>query len=298
MERQIAILGILAMLAYIALRPKSANASEQVYDSVADQSTGVDVYVPGYGTYSDNGTFTPDTGSTDIWHGGNNPTYFPDFPTVEDEINWQDWDDEFEDYLDSEDDSEARGIPDGAQTITTGSIDPVATNYLFNAMMNPNMQAFLAMIRYSENKAAASDEIRYRTLYGMKTFDSFADHPSFLGWPGVPLPDRYCIAAGFSPGCKTTAAGAYQMLSNTWREAKQTLRLPDFSPDSQDAAAVLLIRRAGAMPDVLAGRFESAIRKTARTWASLPGAGYSQPENSITQLRQIYASAGGQFATV
>lgn len=160
-------------------------------------------------------------------------------------------------------------------------------------MANDNLWAMLATIRYAEGTAGADG---YGTLFGYGTFTDFSDHPANLGWKGVALPDAQCRAAGFSPGCVTTAAGAYQIVKPTWNTVANRLRLPDFSPESQDIAAIELIREKGAIPDVLAGRFNSAISKIRRVWASLPGAGYEQPERSLTALQNVYVQNGGGFA--
>lgn len=95
-------------------------------------------------------------------------------------------------------------------------------------------------------------------------------------------------------GITSTAAGAYQFLYKTWIGLQHDLKLPDFSPPSQNKAAIELIRRRGALPDVLAGRFTQAIYKCRKEWASFPGAGYGQGERSIQSLAQVYVKAGGK----
>ena len=67
-------------------------------------------------------------------------------------------------------------------------------------------------------------------------------------------------------------------------------------PASQDAAAIELIREAGALGDVRAGRFDEAVAKVRGIWASLPGAGYAQPEKSLESLRLAFLNAGGSLA--
>ena len=57
-----------------------------------------------------------------------------------------------------------------------------------------------------------------------------------------------------------------------------------------------LITDAGALPDVQAGRFDAAVSKVRRIWASLPGAGYDQPEQPLAALRLAYVNAGGTLA--
>ena len=52
---------------------------------------------------------------------------------------------------------------------------------------------------------------------------------------------------------KSTAAGAYQFINDTWNGAASALGLGDFSPRSQDMAAVWLLQKNGSLADVMAG---------------------------------------------
>lgn len=158
-----------------------------------------------------------------------------------------------------------------------------------------NVAAFLTMIRVSEGTAPKYDP--YAVVYAYAfTITDFSNHPALLGWRGVPLSDNMCRLAGQEPGCVSTAAGAYQITRTTWNKLRQSISLPDFSPASQDAAAVELIRQNGALAAVEAGRFDAAVSKVRRIWASLPGAGYGQEENSLASLQAVYQQAGGTFA--
>ena len=141
-----------------------------------------------------------------------------------------------------------------------------------------NLNAFLRVIRAGEGTA---DQQGYSRHYGGSQFVGFFDHPN------------KAITAG---PYTSTAAGAYQFLSSTWAECKSALDLKDFSPGSQDLAAVFLIRRRGALPDVLTGRLEQAIAKCAKEWASLPGSPYGQPQRTFAQARATYLEAGGLLA--
>lgn len=159
-----------------------------------------------------------------------------------------------------------------------------------------NLRAFLDAIAFAEGTAREADN-GYRTMFGYRTFDSYADHPR----QAVQFTDR--------AGRKlwTSAAGRYQFMAvsplpngkstkvDTWDRLRADLRLPDFSPASQDAAAKELIRQRGALNDVYAGRFDDAVRKVAPVWASLPGANHNQPERSLAALRTAYRDAGGTF---
>jgi lysozyme len=160
-----------------------------------------------------------------------------------------------------------------------------------------NVTAFLAAIAQAEGTEGRGDA--YRVCYAYKhTIKSFADHPAVTGeWNGERLPDAMCKGAGLSPGCVSTAAGRYQMIKPTWVSVKRSMRLPDFSPESQDLACIELIRQAGALADVKAGRFEQAVYKVRKIWASLPGANYAgQGMRSISSLTAWYQQNGGTLA--
>lgn len=143
-----------------------------------------------------------------------------------------------------------------------------------------NERAFLDMIAYAEGTGGPDG---YRMMFGGGLFDSFSDHPRIY--------HQFTDRAGRE--LVTSAAGRYQFLARTWDKLQRTLDLPDFGPASQDSAALELIRGAGALRDVQAGRIEVAIRKVAPIWASLPGAGYAQPERSMSSLLAAYAAYGG-----
>lgn len=151
-----------------------------------------------------------------------------------------------------------------------------------------NVQAFLKLIRWAEGTDLRSNP--YAVTYGYDhTIENFADHPAITGeWTGNQLPDSYCKAVGLSTGCKSTAAGAYQFLKPTWEGLKSKLNLPDFSPKSQDLAAIELINEKGAIQDIVAGQIQTALKKVSKVWASIAGAGYGQPERSMTALLDKY----------
>lgn len=140
---------------------------------------------------------------------------------------------------------------------------------------NKNVQAFLKVIRSGEG---TSDANGYRRIFGGQLFNNYADHP------------RITVKKS---GYNSSAAGAYQFIISTWDETKAMMGLKDFSPASQDLAALGRIAARGALDDVRAGRFELAIKKCAREWASLPGSPYGQPVISMDKARQVYLAAGG-----
>lgn len=148
-------------------------------------------------------------------------------------------------------------------------------------LQNKNIQAFLKVIRFSEGTDGPDG---YRTMFGgtrkkHRLFDNdFKDHPR--------IPQR---AAGLT----STAAGAYQFLSTTWDELAHKLDLKDFSPDNQDYACCQLISDNNALNDVWNGKFDVAIQKLNKVWASFPGSPYGQPTHTLTELSIEYIKQGG-----
>jgi muramidase (phage lysozyme) len=146
-----------------------------------------------------------------------------------------------------------------------------------------NVVAFLDMIAHAEGVERFSEHGGYDVLVGGKTFTSYTEHPRKPVW----LP-KYRI--------NSTAAGRYQFLWKTWNSLRNRLRLPDFGPASQDRAAIELLRETGALADIKKGWISSAVRKSRKTWASLPDAGYGQREVPLESLLAVYQKAGGQIA--
>jgi len=148
-----------------------------------------------------------------------------------------------------------------------------------------NIRAFLDMIAYAEVGTTGPEG--YSILYGGGRFDSFADHPRRV--IGATLGGRVIYSS---------AAGRYQIMQKTWDWVRPKLGLPDFSPASQDAAAIWLLKYRGALEHVKAGRFEQAVNAVRNEWASMPASPYGQPTKKLAQLQQVYAAAGGAFGTM
>jgi len=155
--------------------------------------------------------------------------------------------------------------------------------------ISKNLRAFLDMLAWSEGTSTSkyTRDRGYDIVVGgidsPNTFSSYASHPAVL-------------VTVNSKGLKSTAAGRYQLLHRYWLAYRDLLKLPDFSPASQDAIAIQQIKERRALADIEAGRIESAIGKCANIWASLPGAGYGQREHKIADLLAAYAKAGGDLA--
>lgn len=153
-----------------------------------------------------------------------------------------------------------------------------------------NVAAFLVTLRTAEGTMTQDDE-GYRALFGWrpgngKTFDSYATHPRQFF--------NYTDLAGNAK--RTSAAGAYQITATTFDALVSKYGYSDFTPATQDAMALQLINEKGALGDVQAGRFEVALNKVRKIWASLPGAGADQPERNLAYVKSAYESAGGTYA--
>jgi muramidase (phage lysozyme) len=145
------------------------------------------------------------------------------------------------------------------------------------------MRTFLRCLRDYEGQEEADDAKRYNLLNtalpGQKErrFSGFDTHP----WSKI---DK-------SQWPNSTAAGAYQILANTWKERvfgldsknsfnerQQDLFLgksePSFTPAIQDRVAVAVIARVNTNPlaDIRNGKHEDTVKKLGSTWSSLPGA--------------------------
>lgn len=140
---------------------------------------------------------------------------------------------------------------------------------------NPDQRlaAFLAMIRQFES----SDD--YSVIFGGQHFSDFSQHPRIRVYFTDPRTGRQNWS---------DAAGAYQFISTTWAILAARLGLTDFSPESQDAAAVELLREVGALASLNAGDFKSAVARASTQWASLPG-------STAMQNPQTYQAALDTF---
>jgi muramidase (phage lysozyme) len=156
-------------------------------------------------------------------------------------------------------------------------------------LTHPNVRAFLTVIRACEGTSGPDG---YRMLFGGSLFHAWRDHPRVRFYEKK---DEF-IRNGRRD--YTTAAGAYQITESTWNDFTAAKGPRDFTPASQDECAWWLIGRAGAQEDVLAGRLETAIKRCAPVWASLPGAPYGQPTKTYFYARSIYNAALAEKWTV
>lgn len=154
-----------------------------------------------------------------------------------------------------------------------------------------NIQAWLDLIAACEGTNTPDG---YRALFGYhpiyrptRLFDNgFRQHPNI----------RFQFTQTDGTINYTTAAGRYQFIFKTWLGVSTKLALPDFSPLSQDLAAIELTTERDALIDVQLGDIQTAIDKCAAEWASLPSSKYPQPKRTIEFARNAFTQAGGMLA--
>jgi len=145
-----------------------------------------------------------------------------------------------------------------------------AAKYI-QALKNPNVRAILDTI-------GAAEGAKYNTLYGGGTFAGYSKHPNqkITRW-----------------GITSTAAGKYQFLFRTWSEVSKILGLKDFSPNSQDIAAVYLLDRRKSLDRIMRGDIAGALDRLSYEWASLPPARYNQNTRTKKWILDKFKSFGG-----
>jgi muramidase (phage lysozyme) len=137
---------------------------------------------------------------------------------------------------------------------------------------NPNVTRFLDFLA----KAEGAD---WDTIVGGSKFSDFSQHPNVVGLRTKEGP--------------STAAGRYQITGTTYRDVAPKIGVTDFSQESQNKIAIELIRRKGALEDVLSGNYEPAIQKLGSVWASLPSSPYKQPKRDWNFVKaNLMASTG------
>ena len=117
----------------------------------------------------------------------------------------------------------------------------------------------------------------YKTLFGFEQFSDYSRHP-----------DRVVRKGGYA----SAAAGRYQFMPGTFNRLAKKLGLKDFSPQSQDRAALELAKELGITPEVLRreGMSPKVSALLGRQWASFPGKtiGLDQPTKKLKEIQKAY----------
>ncbi|WP_174634519.1 glycoside hydrolase family 104 protein [Yersinia thracica] len=179
----------------------------------------------------------------------------------------------------SADDAKAMSNPDaiGRQNWAKnnpGVPYPSDSSDLNNLVDDPNVRQYLEVLSKAEGTASYANS-GYNTMFGGDQFYDNSDHPRQL--------KDFTQTDGTKN--KTSAAGRYQFTSSSWDDAAKALNLTDFSPRSQDLAALFLIQRAGQLENVTNGNFADATSGLGGVWASLPSSNYAQPKRSWEEIQ-------------
>jgi muramidase (phage lysozyme) len=115
-----------------------------------------------------------------------------------------------------------------------------------------NVTAMLDLVAWAEGT-----DSNYNRIYTGAEFTDYSKHP-----------DRVMCSAGLC----SAAAGRYQFMPQTWATVKAKLNLPDFSPASQDKAAIQLMKDAGCYGAAVRGDVADFADRCWTQWASFQGA--------------------------
>jgi lysozyme len=126
-------------------------------------------------------------------------------------------------------------------------------------------------IKYAEH-GRTDDGVGFLLYGGIKSFTDTSKHPNraMKAW-----------------GRTSTAAGAYQILYGSWKEAREKGIVLDFSPNAQDRFTPWKLTTRHAISFVRTGDIDKAIPLLLRSeWTSMPGA--SQSKISMAEAHGVF----------
>jgi len=145
----------------------------------------------------------------------------------------------------------------------------------------PAIQNALRVLRFAEGTERGGPD-SYRVMFGGGLAPDLKRHP-----------DKVIKGGKYS----SAAAGAYQFMPPTWEAQAKALGLPDFGQQSQDLAAVRLMRNRlmpiGGLSVLEKEGFSPRVSAAlAPEWASLPTESgesyYGQPVKSLSELQKVF----------
>lgn len=152
-----------------------------------------------------------------------------------------------------------------SSTVSNGQLATLSTTGI-------NLKALREAISWAEGTwNSDTNSINYNTQFGGGQFDGSKGHPSQVI---------------HRPGVSSSAAGGFQFMPSTWKEANQGKNVP-MTAANQDAAADFLIKRRGID---LSKPLEGQVGKLAGEWASIPT---SMGTSYYNMDGKPYATAGG-----
>ena len=150
---------------------------------------------------------------------------------------------------------------------------------------SPEQRAMLDAISFAEGTRDQPNG-GYKTLFGFGQFDDYSKHP-----------DKVVRSGGYA----SAAAGRYQFMPDTFNRLAKKLGLKDFSPQSQDKAALELAKELGITQNILKneGISPRVSALLGRQWASFPGKsiGLDQPTKKLNSIQTAYKKSLGSPQT-
>jgi lysozyme len=153
----------------------------------------------------------------------------------------------------------------------------------------PAIQNALRVIRFAEGTERGGPD-SYRVMFGGGLAPDLKRHP-----------DKVIKGGKYS----SAAAGAYQFMPPTWEAQAKALGLSDFGQQSQDLAAVRLMRNRlmpiGGLSVLEKEGFSPRVSAAlAPEWASLPTekgvSYYGQPVKKLSDLQKVYSQSSNNQA--
>ena len=143
----------------------------------------------------------------------------------------------------------------------------------------------MPVVRAMLDGIAAAEGADWGTLVydkpGTQTIRDFSQHPGIT---------RDRIING--KRTKSSAAGRFQIIKKTWNGAAVRAQgLTDFTPQSQELAAIELLRQRGALDDLLAGNLKGAMEKAGKEWAGIPNSSLAKAHNQNSAKEAAFLSA-------
>jgi muramidase (phage lysozyme) len=181
---------------------------------------------------------------------------------------------DFEEGTQPQEETTEPGLPPGPGTPPAGPGGSVGTR---------EQRAMLDAIAFAEGTRDQPNN-GYKTLFGFGQFNDYSKHP-----------DTVVRSGGYA----SAAAGRYQFMPGTFNRLAKKLGLKDFSPESQDRAAIELARELGITQNILSKEGMSARVSDilGNQWASFPGSPFGQPTKPLSSIQKAYQKSLGSQQT-
>lgn len=158
-------------------------------------------------------------------------------------------------------------------------------DFLKQQLPTADVQAALATIKHTEGTSATDG---YYYLFGSSPnntlrFTDTSTHPNNLQTHN---------------GYSSTAAGAYQILYNTYKHLSEVYSITGFDPATQDLLCIAIFDEIDVLMSIVNGHFMDTTvqQKLGKQWASLPLSTYSQPTHTLADVSAYYESHGGTIS--